>query len=149
MVYLCSEESQNIYPTSSSMAQFHQVGCLPAMKFEEFNGGYWWNNQVPAGDDIDIQILKAEKFVGHWNDIVVYAHWSRGPKGWFKLWANGKLKLNYIGKTMTCEWVYFKYGIYRSWLSRNPKVKKITTIAYYDGVVRSKSKKGMFNPLLE
>ena len=46
----------------------------------------------------------------------------------------------YEGKTMNCKEVYFKYGVYRAAVSENPDSKTVTTIAYYDGVVRSKTK---------
>ena len=52
---------------------------------------------------------------------------------------------------MTCrEETYFKYGVYRSFISRNPgPAGKVTTVAYYDGVLRSTSREGMFDPLPE
>ncbi|MFL2558898.1 MAG: heparin lyase I family protein, partial [Arenicellales bacterium] len=69
--------------------------------------------------------------------------------GWFTVWVNGEEKTSYYGKTMSCKEVYFKYGVYRSFVSLSPKSKTVTTIAYYDGVVRSKSKEGMFDSLPE
>jgi len=55
-----------------------------------------------------------------------------------------------VGKTIACRQVYFKYGVYRSFISRRKKLTEtVITTAYYDGVVRSKSKKGMFDPLPE
>ena len=58
-------------------------------------------------------------------------------------------KSSYYGKTMSSKEVYFKYGVYRSFVSLSPKSKTVTTITYYDGVVRSKSKEGIFDPLSE
>ena len=118
--------------------------------FQEYGGGYWLNIQPSIkGYDDNRKLLEANKFVGKWNDIVVHARWTKKKDGWFKVWVNGKKKTSYYGKTMKCKEVYFKYGVYRSYLSRSSKSKTVTTIAYFDGVVRSKSKKGMFDLLLE
>ena len=60
------------------------------------------------------------------------------------------MHLDYVGKTIACTKVYFKYGVYRSFISRREDLTKtVTTTVYYDGVVRSKSKEGMFDPLPE
>jgi hypothetical protein len=149
------EGHQNIYDvwtggTKLAYAQFHQEGCSPVFMFQEYDGGYWLNIQPPIKRfDDDRKLLEAKEFIGKWNDIVVYARWTRKNDGWFKVWVNGEEKTSHNGKTMLCDEVYFKYGVYRSFLSRSELSKTVTTIAYYDGVVRSKSREGMFDPLLE
>ena len=142
---------QNIYKTKLAYAHFHQEGCPPVLMFQEYDGGYWLNIQpsINKGLDDNRKLLEATEFVGRWNDIVVHARWTKHSDGWFKVWVNGEEKTSYYGKTMSCKEVYFKYGIYRSFVSLNSKSKTVTTIAYYDGVVRSKSKEGMFDPLPE
>jgi len=144
------EGHQNIYRTKLAYAQFHQDGCQPVFMFQEYGGGYWLNIQSAIkGYDDDRKLLGPKEFVGRWNDIVVHARWTKKTDGWFKVWVNGEEKASHDGKTMTCKAVYFKYGVYRTFLSRNSKSKTVTTIAYYDGVVRSKTNKGMFDPLPE
>jgi hypothetical protein len=145
------EGHQNIYRTKLAYAQFHQEGCSPVFLFQEYGGGYWLNIQPPIkGYDDDRKLLEAKEFIGNWNDIVVHARWTKKNDGWFKVWVNGEEKTSHEGKTMTCNDVYFKYGVYRSFLSRNRELSEtVTTIAYYDGVVRSKTKEGMFDPLPE
>ena len=142
---------QNIYRAKVAYAQFHQEECLPVVMFQEYSGGYWLNIQpsINKGLDDDRKLLEPKEFIGKWNDIVVHARWTKHSDGWFKVWVNGEEKTSYYGKTMSCKEVYFKYGIYRSFVSLNSKSKTVTTIAYYDGVVRSKSKEGMFDPLPE
>jgi len=142
---------QNIYRTKVAYAQFHQQGCEPVFMFQEFDGGYWLNIQpnINKGIDDDRKLLESKEFVGKWNDIVVHARWTKQSNGWFKVWVNGRQSTFYEGKTMTCEEIFFKYGIYRSFISRSSKSESVTTIAYYDGVVRSNSKEGMFDALLE
>jgi len=154
---------QNIFHTKLVYGQFHQFrikpigSCPPAFMFQEYGGGYWLNIQpVIMGYDDDYRLLEVDEFVGKWNEIVVHARWSGGKDGWFSVWVNGDQKVDYHGKTLGCDGAagediasYFKYGIYRSFVSRSPKSKKVTTIAYYDGVVRSKSKEEMFDALPE
>jgi len=146
------EGHQNIYRTKLAYGQFHEWdGCPPTFMFQEYGGGYWFNIQPPIkGYDDNRKLLEANEFIGKWNDIVVHARWTKKNDGWFKVWVNGQATSAYQGKTMVCSKdVYFKYGVYRSFLSRNSNSKTVTTIAYYDGVVRSKSKEGMFDPLSE
>lgn len=141
----------NIYPVKLAYGQFHQLRCKVAFMFQEFGGGYHLNIQpVIAGFNDDHPLLSAAEFVGKWNDIVVHARWTKLDDGWFKVWVNGEQKVDYKGHTMTCETVYFKYGVYRSFISRNAELAgKVATIAYFDGVVRSRSGEGMFDPLSE
>jgi hypothetical protein len=142
---------QNIYRVKLAYAQFHQERCPPVFMFQEYGGGYWLNIQSPiTGYDDNRKLLESQEFIGKWNDIVVHARWTRDNDGWFRVWVNGAEKTFYEGKTMSCYEVYFKYGVYRSFISRNRELSKsVTTIAYYDGVVRSKSPEHMFDPLPE
>ena len=141
----------NLYPVKSAYGQFHQKGCKVAFMFQEHAGGYHLNVQpVIAGSDRRYPLLSASEFVGKWNDIVVHARWTKGEDGRFEVWANGDRKAVYEGPTMTCDEVYFKYGMYRSFVSRNAEAAgRETTVVYFDGVVRSRSGAGMFDPLPE
>ena len=132
--------------------QFHQEDCQPVFMFNEHGGGYRLSidQQLIGYGEKTIRLLSAQDFVGRWNDIVVHAHWTKKDNGWMKVWVNGEEKVDYVGKTIACTKVYFKYGVYRSFISRREDLTKtVTTTVYYDGVVRSKSKEGMFDPLPE
>ena len=143
------EGHQNIYPPKLMYGQFHESGCPPTFMFQEYGGGYWLHIQPRMGAYSNRKLLEAEEFIGKWNDIVVHARWTKKNDGWFKVWVNGEEKASYDGKTMVCNDGFFKYGVYRTSVSHNSNSKTVTTIAYYDGVVRSKTKKGMFDPLPE
>ena len=144
---------RNLHPTSLCYGQFHQVGnCEPVFMFREYEGGYWLHidNQLIGYGEQNLNLLNPGEFVGRWNDIVVNAGWTTKKKGWMKVWVNGIQKVYYTGKTMSCgNEVYFKYGVYRTYISRRKLTNAVTTIAYYDGVVRSRSKTGMFDSLAE
>ena len=161
------KDHRNLPPVHVVYGQFHQFqfktlkGCPPAFQLIEktYDGGLMlaiWRSITYSGAIHWKRLLTFEEFVGKWNDIVVHARWSGGNDGWFSVWVNGDQKVDYQGKTMACEGVansnidtFFKYGVYRAAVSENPDSKTVTTIAYYDGVVRSKTKKGMFDPLSE
>lgn len=148
---LLPEGHRNLYPVKSAYGQFHQKRCKAAFLFQEHAGGYHLNVQpVVAGSDRRYPLLSASEFVGKWNDIVVHARWTKGKDGRFGVWVNEDWKAAYEGPTMTCDEVYFKYGMYRSFVSRNAEAAgRETTVVYFDGVVRSRSGTGMFDPLPE
>ena len=115
---------ETVHPVHMTFGQFKQVGCHPSFTFN---------------------------VIGHrLANVVVHAKWSNSNSGWFKVWHNGKQKMNYKGKTMWChEGIYFKYGVYRTGVSIITETKRPTTIVYYDGIRVSKSDEGMFDPLPE
>ena len=86
--------------------------------------------------------------IGKWNDILVNFKWSKKNDGFFKVWVNNKLIQEYIGPTKTKSKVYFKFGIYRSYLNRwihSPRNKKKekgvpAQVVYFDEVRTGKTK---------
>ena len=82
----------------------------------------------------DMKTLK-----GKWNDLIINANWTDNEEGFIKIWVNGKLKLDYIGKTISKiktidgqkHGALFRFGIYsQKWPG--------TIIAYFDNIKRSK-----------
>ena len=83
---------------------------------------------------VDMKTLK-----GKWNDLIINANWTDNEEGFIKIWVNGKLKLDYIGKTISKiktidgqkHGALFRFGIYsQKWPG--------TIIAYFDNIKRSK-----------
>ena len=60
------------------------------------------------------------------------------------VYVNGDRKVNYHGRTMKTNQVYFKYGIYRSHIDRFEKAKPgepmPTQIVYFAGVKAGKTR---------
>ena len=136
------------------LGQFDQEGknCEPSFMFQEIKGEYLLRIMPNISEETGNYqtLINNENFIGKWNDIVIDAFWTKKNNGWFNVWINGEQKVSYAGKTMSCDEVYFKYGIYRSRVSLGGELSKsITTTAYYDGVIRSKTKKKMFMALDE
>lgn len=135
----------NIYPTKTALGQFHQkhVSSPPVM-FQNSSGGYWLDiNQMHGGYFI---LIPEEELRGKWHDIVVHAKWSKNSDGFIKVWADGFLKASYSGALTRYDYpIYFKYGVYRSFLSRYTCAKKVdsvpTQVVYFDEVRKGKSRK--------
>ena len=76
--------------------------------------------------------------------------WTKKDDGFFKVWINNELKYEHNGPTKTEEKVFFKFGIYRTFLSKYIKFQKTignninevpTQVVYFDEVRMGKSKK--------
>lgn len=127
------ETYKNIYPVKVALGQFHQKGAKsPPLMFQNGKGGYWLDlNQTRQKS---VLLIEEEKLRGRWHDLLVNARWSKGKDGFLKVWVNGKLKFSREGANLKQDGpIYFKYGIYRSFLSRN-KNKHPDQVVYFDGV---------------
>lgn len=127
------ENFVNIYPVKVCMAQFHQEGSAhPPLMFQNGVGGYWVDpNQMGQKPEL----LIAEKdFKGKWHDIILQAKWSKGKEGFLRLWVNGELKFSRTGANLLQGGdIFFKYGLYRSFLSRK-KDQIPNQVIYFDAV---------------
>jgi len=137
------KEHKDIWPTAVYMGQFHQVHAKPAWMFYNRFDGYYLDYHV--GKDFQFaKLLDIKDFLGQWNKIEVNAKWSDGNDGYFRVYVNGKLNVNFGGKTASASKLYFKYGIYRSFVSRYKIVShgKVppTQIIYFTKVKRGSSR---------
>jgi hypothetical protein len=135
----------NIYPTKTALGQFHQRNSHPIWMFDNasFVGGYQLTQTInDYGRGTTHPLISEEDLRGKWHKIEVHAKWSRDREsGIFQVWVNGELKVDYKGKTMSAKEVYFKYGIYRSFMS-NYKSKFKTDKVPAQTVYYSNVKKG-------
>ena len=104
-------------PTKVYMGQFHQKGAKPAWMFVNHKGGYWLDNHVGKKYKF-AELLDKKELIGKWNRIEINAKWSDEEDGFFKVWVNGKLKCDFVGVTASVSRLYFKYGLYRTYISR-------------------------------
>ena len=108
------------------------------------SGGYWIDNQVPLGGKVIttrsgtylasgvtneiIEGIKPSEFKGKWIDVLINAKWTSDNDGFFKVWLNKDLKYDWKGPTKARnEGVFFKFGVYRSFLVRDLIVENIKT----------------------
>jgi len=140
----------NVHPTKVALGQFHQEKGHVVWMFQNQSfstaGGYWVDDQVPGYTRKLTQILSQDEMIEKWNDILVNVKWSKKDDGFFKVWLNGKQVYSFEGPTKTKAQVYFKFGIYRSYLSKwiysskNKKKEKgvPAQVVYFDEVRTAK-----------
>ena len=131
------EDFPIIWPAQTAMAQFHQAGDRPpAFMFQNRAGGYTANRQKNHIDVENRKLLNDEDMRGKWSDILVHVKWTSKADGFFRVYVNGEVKPRYVYQGATHDpgaQVVFKFGIYRSWISRTPNVDP-TQVLYYDDV---------------
>jgi hypothetical protein len=137
----------NIYPTKVALGQFHQDDSHPVWMFQNGDGGYHLDDQVTGSTRRYHTLLSDAELRGHWHTIEVQVRWSRDSDGFFRVWVDEAQKVDYAGATMSADRVYFKYGLYRSFLSRyksatGSAVAPAQTV-YFSNVRRSKDRVGL------
>jgi hypothetical protein len=138
------EDYIHVYPTKTALGQFHQTDSHPLWMFNNASivGGYQLEETVNNYGRNLHPLISEEDLRGKWHKIEVHAKWSRDREsGIFQVWVNGELKVDYKGKTMSAKEVFFKYGIYRSFMS-NYKSKFKTDKVPAQTVYYSNVKKG-------
>ena len=114
--------------------------------FHESNGSYYLDEQTSGYTNNYILLIPRSELKGKWHQIEVNVGWSRNSDGFFKVWVNGEQKANYTGRTITANEAIFRYGIYRSFISRyisrygNPVP---TQIVYYSNIRRASTRDGL------
>lgn len=136
---------QDISPVTTTVGQFHQRDVsVPAVLFIQKDKQYYirlesTKNLYPNNI---IPLLTNSELRGRWHRIVVFANWSTGEDGVFQVWINGTQKIDLRGpNTTNTTPVYFKYGIYRSFVSRVPQ--RPTQIVYIDEVKKGPTRESV------
>ena len=114
----------NIYPAKTALGQFHQKGVTsPPVLFQygipQGSGtpSYYLDlNQTKRGH---FPLINERSLRGRWHNIRVHARWSTAADGLIRVYVNGRLTADVVGPNTTyANPIYFKYGVYRSFLSR-------------------------------
>ncbi|SLN28910.1 heparin lyase I family protein [Pseudooctadecabacter jejudonensis] len=85
-------------------------------------------------------IAPRSQLIGRFNRIMVNAIWSTGADGKLDVYLNGRLAWSHRGRTINVNaQPYFRYGIYRSFVSRCAAGCG-TQIAYFSDVVQGRSR---------
>lgn len=136
----------NVFPTKVALGQFHQANSHPIWMFQNCRGGYHLDDHV-SGLKRQYTLVDESNLRGQWHKIEVHARWKKDDSGVFQVWVNGVQKVNYHGPTMDAKDVYFKYGVYRSFLSRYKTAHKVKDvpeqIVYYANVKRGRTREGI------
>lgn len=98
------------------------------------------NPMKPAPDLAKDCIATRSQMIGKWNRVVVNAKWTTEANGFLRIYLNGKLKWQHEGQTINKPIApYFKYGLYRSFVSRCAG-GCATQIAYFKDVKQGKTR---------
>ena len=122
------KEHQNLWPLSNNYGQFHQEGGPPVFMFKEIRGGYSIIRTIGDDDYDERRLIRNDDMKGKWHDILINAKWSKKDDGFFKVWVNDKLKYEYKGPTKTEKYVYQKFGIYSTGITRYINYENIDNI---------------------
>jgi len=122
------EDHVNLYPLSNNFGQFHQKNGLPVFMFKENNNGYSIVRTIGDNDYDERKLIDKRKMPGNWFDILINVKWTKKDDGFFKVWVNDELKYDYKGPTKTKEYIYQKFGIYRTGISRYINYKNLDSI---------------------
>ena len=118
--------------------------------FQNAAGGYHLDDQVTGRTRRYYPLIEDADLRGRWHRIEVHARWSRDADGFMRVWVDGEAKVDHAGPTMDAETVYFKYGVYRSFLSRYTTARNAdavpTQIAYYANVRRAATRAELSPP---
>ena len=128
-----------IHPVKVQLGQFHQAESHPAWLFQNERGGYSIDNYTTGSTLHKPQILTDDEMRGKWADILVHVRWTSGRDGFFRVYANGETEPRYSWTGPTKKPgrdVFFKFGLYRSHVSRRPGDEP-TQVVYYDEVNRA------------
>lgn len=137
--------------TSLILGQFHQRGDSgPPLLFQVLDGRYGLKMTDPYRLDNDpmnpipdfrnVEFLSLGSMRGRWTRVMVNAKWSRNADGFIRVWINGKSAWNYSGPTVNAnDPIYFKYGAYRSFVSKCGGPCPELTV-YYSNVRRGQSR---------
>ena len=132
------------------LGQFHQLGGSgPELLFQLDDNSYSAALNDPSKRDSDpmrpsksftvTKLASNKSMRGKWTRIVVNARWSRGSDGFVSIWVDGKQAMSFTGpNTNDTDKIYFRYGLYRSFVSRCGGPCP-TLVAYFKDVRRGQS----------
>ncbi|GGK47260.1 polysaccharide lyase [Salinarimonas ramus] len=149
------EDFPETTPLDTKLGQFHQRGPgKPAAMFLLDRGRYLLELSNPSARQaspmaplppaLRRDLISGSQMRGRWTQIVVNARWSLSDEGFVRVFVNGRQAVDLRGRNVDRDApVYFKYGIYRSFLSRYGGREAPTLVAYYRDVGRARTRDGL------
>ncbi len=135
------EDYPVIFPVKVALGQFHQQNSHVVWMFQNRTGGYFVDNQTIGRTLESVKILTDEEMRGKWSDVLVHVRWTHKKDGFYRVYVNGETipRYEWTGQTKRKgKKVYYKVGIYRTYVSREPAGPQ-TQVVYYDHVNRAKT----------
>jgi len=151
--FYLAKDFPNIYPAKTALGQFHQKGVTSPPVLFQFGipqgsntSSYYLDlNQTKLGH---FPLISEQNLRGRWQDIRVHARWSTAPDGFIRVYVNGRLAADVAGPNTThANPIYFKYGVYRTFLSRYKRAYGSADVpaqsALFRSVRKSEAMKGL------
>lgn len=139
------QDYPNIYPTKTALGQFHQKDGPPAFMFQNYGGGYWIDRNFGYTTN-QFQLISEEDLKGKWHRIEVHAKWHNAD-GFFIIYVDGVEKWKFEGQTISEQAVLFKYGVYRTFMTRYKSRYGVDEVpsqtAYFSNVKRANTREGL------
>ncbi len=142
----------DVWPTKTTLAQFHQTdqtgrSTQPVWMLLMHPFGLVLDDQTTGLTSRVITLIPDANVRDRWHKVEIRSKWAKDETGTFDVWINGEQVFTHKGPTMTADTVYFRYGVYRSFVSRYKSAKAAdmvpTQIAYFTNVKRARSRKGL------
>lgn len=131
------EDHPLVDPALVILGQFHQLESHPVWLFHNGSGGYHVTNFTTGRPVGGLQrVLTDSEMRGKWTDVLIQVRWSDENDGYFRVWVNGEKAPRFAWSGPTKKphrEVYFRFGIYRAYLSRRPGGEP-TQVVYFDEV---------------
>ena len=140
------ENYKDVWPVKLTISQFLDEGFdLPAWVFHVNDKGIVIENTLTRPGLTQLLIKKSD-MLKKWHTIHVEAFFSKKEEGKFNIWVNGQEVFKYSGPTLKSDIYFFKYGLYRAFLSRAKKRKRIPTQNIYFSNVRLEDTREALTP---
>jgi len=138
----------NVFPTKTALGQFHdKIGPNATWMFLQKRGGLYLDDHSLGYSSRMSLLIPEEELVGKWHRIEMHIKWAENETGFIEVWANNRLMFEHQGKTMNSDTVYFKYGVYRSFMKRYKNTYDVdsvpTQIAYFGNVSKAQDRAGL------
>jgi hypothetical protein len=132
------DDFESVWPAREFIAQFHQEDERPALLFSLEPDGLMLESQFVEKRSL---LIPTDKLRGRWHDVAMHVVWSKSD-GAIDIDIDGRRVLSERRQTMSAHEVYFKIGLYRAHLSRNPKAARVTQTLHADRITRRTSRPG-------
>ena len=120
-----TKDHQNLFPLSSNYGQFHQHNGEPVFMFKERKDSYSVVRTIGDHDYDERKLIDKNDMNGKWHDILINAKWTKKNDGFFEIWVNNEIKYDYKGPTKSKQYVYYKFGIYRTGITKYLNYKNL------------------------
>ena len=136
-----------VYPTKTVLGQFHQIGSHPIWMLLQQKDGLYLDDQTSGFSSRKILLIPAEEFVDKWHYVKIQAKWENDETGLFNVWIDGDEIIQHRGITASENKVYFRFGVYRSFISlfknSNDTTYLPTQIAFFTDVRMATTESGL------